>query len=147
MVGFPGETEADFQELLDFTRWARFERMGAFAYSEEDGTPAATHYRDDVPQEVKERRLAKLMRVQQNISAEIEEAKVGQTLKVIIERREGDYYVGRTEYCSPEVDPEVLVRADDLQVGAFYQVKITGAEEFELYGEIEKQTDGEKDEQ
>lgn len=144
MVGFPGETEADFNELLDFTRWARFERMGAFAYSEEDGTYAANHYPDDVPEEVKERRLAKLMRVQQNISAEIEEAKVGQTLKVIIDRQEGDYFVGRTEYCSPEVDPEVLIRADHLKEGSFYQVKITGAEEFDLYGEI---NDTLKDEQ
>ena len=138
MVGFPGETEQDFQELLDFTRKARFERMGAFAYSEEEGTYAAEHYEDDVPDEVKERRLSKLMRVQQNISAEIEEAKVGQTLKVIIDRREGEYYVGRTEYCSPEVDPEVLIRRadDDLVVGQFYRVRMTGAEEFDLYGEI-----------
>ena len=138
MVGFPGETEEDFQELLDFTRQVRFERMGAFAYSEEDGTYAAEHYEDDVPEEVKERRLSKLMRVQQSISAEIEEAKVGQTLKVIIDRREGEYYVGRTEYCSPEVDPEVLIHRadDDLVVGQFYQVRMTGAEEFDLYGEI-----------
>jgi len=138
MVGFPGETEEDFQELLDFTRWARFERMGAFAYSEEEGTYAAEHYEDDVSDDVKERRLSKLMRVQQNISAELEEAKVGQTLKVIIDRKEGEYYVGRTEYCSPEVDPEVLIhrKDDDLVVGQFYQVLITGAEEFDLYGEI-----------
>lgn len=138
MVGFPGETEEDFQELLDFTRWARFERMGAFAYSEEEGTYAAEHYEDDVPAEVKERRLSKLMRVQQNISAEIEEAKVGQTFKVIIDRKEGEYYVGRTEFCSPEVDPEVLIlrQDDDLHIGQFYQVLITDAEEFDLYGEI-----------
>jgi len=138
MVGFPGETEEDFQELLDFTRWARFERMGAFAYSEEEGTYAAEHYEDDVPAEVKERRLSKLMRVQQNISAEIEEAKVGQTFKVIIDRKEGEYYVGRTEFCSPEVDPEVLIHRqdDDLHIGQFYQVLITDSEEFDLYGEI-----------
>ena len=142
MVGFPGETEDDFQQLLDFTRQARFERMGAFAYSEEDGTYAAEHYTDDVPQEVKERRLAKLMRLQQHISAEIEEAKVGQTLKVVIDRREGNYYVGRTEFCSPEVDPEVLITATEgaLQQGHFYDVKITGAEEFDLYGEIARQS-------
>lgn len=137
MVGFPGETEDDFKELLDFTRWARFERMGAFAYSEEEGTYSAEHYEDDVPEEVKQRRLDKLMRVQQNISAEIEAAKVGKTLKVIIDRKEGDYYVGRTEYCSPEVDPEVLIPATSaLQIGEFYDVYITDAEEFDLYGEI-----------
>ena len=138
MVGFPGETEEDFQELLDFVRWARFERMGAFAYSEEDGTYAAQHYEDDVPEEMKERRLSKLMRLQQDISAELEGAKVGQVLKVIIDRREGDYYVGRTEYCSPEVDPEVLIPCTEgtLIPGQFYQTRITGAEEFDLYGEI-----------
>lgn len=138
MVGFPGETQEDFQELLDFTRWARFERMGAFAYSEEDGTYAAQHYEDNVPEEVKQRRLSKLMRLQQNISAEIEAAKVGQTMKVMMDRKEGDYYIGRTEYCSPEVDPEVLVHHEggELELGQFYQVKITDAEEFDLYGEI-----------
>ena len=140
MVGFPGETDEDFQELLDFTRWARFERMGAFAYSEEDGTYAAGHYEDDVPEEVKERRLSKLMRVQQNISAEIEEAKVGQTLRVIIDRTEGEYYVGRTEFCSPEVDPEVLIpmTEGELIEGNFYDIKIVEAEEFDLYGVIAK---------
>ena len=137
MVGFPGETDEDFQELIDFVKWARFERMGAFAYSEEDGTYAGDNYDDDVPEEVKQRRLDKLMRVQQNISAEIEAAKIGQTLKVIIDRIEGDYYIGRTEFCSPEVDPEVLIRRHtSLKIGEFYQVKITDAEEFDLYGEI-----------
>lgn len=134
MVGFPGETEEDFRELIDFTKWARFERMGAFAYSEEDGTYSAEHYADDVPQEVKQARLDKLMRVQQNISAEIEAAKVGSMLRVIIDRREGDWYIGRSEFCSPEVDPEVLIPADEaLTVGAFYQVRITDSEEFDLY--------------
>ena len=137
MVGFPGETEEDFQELIQFTKWARFERMGAFAYSEEDGTYSAEHYKDDVPEEVKQRRLDRLMRVQQDISAELEAAKVGQILKVIIDRIEGDYYIGRTEFCSPEVDPEVLIRNDgSLTIGEFYQVKITDSEEFDLYGEI-----------
>ena len=138
MVGFPGETDDDFQQLLDFTRWARFECMGAFAYSEEDGTFAADNYEDDVPQEVKDQRLSRLMRLQQRISAEIEEAKVGQTLDVIIDRREGDYYIGRTEFCSPEVDPEVLIRdnGQELKEGEIYQVKITDSEEFDLYGEI-----------
>ncbi|MBR1548487.1 MAG: 30S ribosomal protein S12 methylthiotransferase RimO [Prevotella sp.] len=134
MVGFPGETEADFQELLEFTRWARFERMGAFAYSEEDGTYSATHYTDDVPADVKQARLDRLMRLQQHISAEIEDAKVGQTLRVVIDRREGDYYVGRTEFCSPEVDPEVLIPAsEELQMGHYYQALVTGAEEFDIY--------------
>ena len=137
MVGFPGETEEDFNELIAFTKWARFERMGAFAYSEEDGTYSANHYEDDVPEEVKTQRLNKLMRIQQNISAELETAKVGQTMKVVIDRKEGDYYVGRTEYCSPEVDPEVLILATkELNTGEFYQVKITDSEEFDLYGEI-----------
>jgi ribosomal protein S12 methylthiotransferase len=136
MVGFPGETDEDFEELKAFVKWARFERMGAFAYSEEEGTYSAEHYQDDVPEEVKQARLDKLMRIQQNISAELEAEKVGQTLKVIIDRREGDYYVGRTEYCSPEVDPEVLIPADErkLTLGEFYDVCITDSEEFDLYG-------------
>ena len=134
MVGFPGETEEDFEELIAFTKWARFERMGAFAYSEEEGTYSAEHYQDDVPGEVKQRRLDKLMRVQQNISAEIEAQKIGQTLRVIIDRIEGDWYIGRTEFCSPEVDPEVLIPAqEDLHIGEFYEVRITDAEEFDLY--------------
>ncbi len=134
MVGFPGETEEDFQELMEFTKWARFERMGAFAYSEEDGTYSAKHYQDDVPAEVKQQRLDKLMRVQQHISAEIEGEKIGQILRVIIDRQEGDYWIGRTEFCSPEVDPEVLIAIEeDLEIGAFYDVRITDAEEFDLY--------------
>ena len=134
MVGFPGETEEDFEELIAFTKWARFERMGAFAYSEEEGTYSAEHYQDDVPGEVKQRRLDKLMRVQQNISAELEAQKIGQTLRVIIDRIEGDWYIGRTEFCSPEVDPEVLIPAqEDLHIGEFYEVRITDAEEFDLY--------------
>ncbi len=134
MVGFPGETEEDFQELLAFTRWARFERMGAFAYSEEEGTYSALHYEDDVPAEVKQQRLDKLMRIQQNISAEIEADKIGKTLRVIIDREEGDWYVGRTEYCSPEVDPEVLIPiSEHLLIGDFYDVRVTDAEEFDLY--------------
>ena len=134
MVGFPGETDEDFQELLDFTRWARFERMGAFAYSEEDGTYSAKHYKDDVPQEVKQQRLDRLMRLQQHISAEIEAAKIGQILKVIIDRTEGEWFVGRSEFCSPEVDPEVLISiSEQLTIGQFYDVKVTDAEEFDLY--------------
>ena len=136
MVGFPGETEDDFNELMEFTRWARFERMGAFAYSEEDGTYSADNYEDDVPEDVKQRRLGKLMALQQEISAEIEAEKVGQVLKVVIDRKEGAYYVGRTEFCSPEVDPEVLIPVEEriLKVGRYYNVKIVDSEEFDLYG-------------
>ena len=135
MVGFPGETDEDFAELIAFTKWARFERMGAFAYSEEEGTYSEQHYEDDVPEEVKQTRLDKLMRIQQNISAEIEAQKVGTTLRVIIDRLEGDWFIGRTEYCSPEVDPEVLIPASEqLTIGNFYMVRITDSEEFDLYG-------------
>jgi ribosomal protein S12 methylthiotransferase len=140
MVGFPGETEKDFEELLEFTKWARFERMGAFAYSEEEGTYSEQNYEDDVPEDVKQRRLDKLMRVQQNISSELEAEKVGTIQRVIIDRQEGDYYIGRTEFCSPEVDPEVLIPADEnpLAIGNFYDVKITDSEEFDLYATIYK---------
>ena len=140
MVGFPGETQEDFHELLEFVRTQRFERMGAFAYSEEEGTYSANNYEDDVPAEVKQRRLDELMILQQEISAEIEAEKVGKILKVIIDRKEGDYYIGRTEFCSPEVDPEVLIKAGEkrLRVGCFYNVKITQSEEFDLYGEVVK---------
>jgi ribosomal protein S12 methylthiotransferase len=135
MVGFPGETDEDFQQLVDFTKWARFERMGAFAYSEEEGTYSAAHYEDDVPEEVKQQRLDRLMRVQQRISSEIEAEKVGSVLRVIIDRQEGDYYIGRTEFCSPEVDPEVLIPVAErkLKPGEFYQVRVTDSEEFDIY--------------
>ncbi|WP_455076783.1 30S ribosomal protein S12 methylthiotransferase RimO [Prevotella koreensis] len=144
MVGFPGETEEDFRELMDFTRQMRFERMGAFAYSEEEGTYAEKHYTDDIPAEIKEKRLAELMTLQQTISTELEETRVGSVMKVIIDRKEGDYYVGRTEYSSPEVDPEVLIRAYEktLRVGKFYDVMITDSEEFDLYGTTILQTTG-----
>jgi ribosomal protein S12 methylthiotransferase len=136
IVGFPGETEEDFEELKAFVKWARFERMGAFAYSEEEGTYSEQHYDDDVPEEVKQRRLDQLMRIQQHISEELEAEKVDKTLKVIIDRQEGDYYIGRTEFCSPEVDPEVLipVAERELTIGTFYDVLITDSEEFDLYG-------------
>ncbi|MBQ6200341.1 MAG: 30S ribosomal protein S12 methylthiotransferase RimO [Prevotella sp.] len=136
MVGFPGETEEDFEELKTFVKWARFERMGAFAYSEEEGTYSEQHYDDDVPEEVKQRRLDQLMRIQQHISEELEAEKVDKTLKVIIDRQEGDYYIGRTEFCSPEVDPEVLIPVAErkLTIGTFYDVLITDSEEFDLYG-------------
>ncbi len=138
MVGFPGETDDDFRELLDFTRWARFERMGAFAYSEEEGTYSALHYEDDVAEEVKQQRLSRLMRLQQEISAEIAAEKVGKKLKVIIDGKENDYFIGRSQYSSPEVDPEVLIHDDgqDMETGRFYDVLITGAEEFDLYAKM-----------
>ena len=136
MVGFPGETDEDFEELKEFVKWARFERMGAFAYSEEEGTYSAEQFEDDVPEEVKQARLDKIMRIQQNISTELEAEKVGKILRVIIDRLEGVYYIGRTEFCSPEVDPEVLLPAAEahLTIGDFYDVLITDSEEFDLYG-------------
>lgn len=137
LVGFPGETEDDFDELLHFVKEQKFERMGAFTYSEEEGTYSAEHYKDDIPMKEKMRRLDKIMAVQQEISAETEAAKVGKVLKVVIDRREGDWYVGRTEFSSPEVDPEVLIKASRrLLRGHFYDVKITDSEEFDLYGEV-----------
>lgn len=139
MVGFPGETEDDFNELLDFVRTVRFERMGAFAYSEEEGTYAAQHYRDDIPEEVKQARLDRLMALQEDIAAELAAEKVGQTLRTLIDRKEGDYYIGRTEHDSPEVDCEVLIPADKkrpLYIGQFYPVKINRAEEFDFYGTV-----------
>lgn len=138
MVGFPGETDEDFKELCDFVSWARFERMGAFAYSEEQGTPSARLYDDNIPEEVKQERLSRLMRLQQKISAEIQENKVGKEMRIVIDRKEGDWYVGRTEYDSPEVDPEILILAsvDGLASGMFYNVRVTKADDFDLYGEV-----------
>lgn len=138
MVGFPGETEGDFNELMDFVREARFDRMGAFAYSEEEGTYSAKHYEDDVPEDVKQQRLDELMDLQQEISAQVQAQKVGNTMKVIIDRKEGEYYVGRTEFCSPEVDPEVLIPVveGELKVGEFYQVNIKNSDDFDLYGSV-----------
>ena len=139
MVGFPGETDEDFEELMDFVRWARFERMGAFAYSEEEGTYSAEHYINNVRAEVKQQRLDRLMALQQEISAEIEAEKVGSILQVVIDRKEGDYYVGRTEFCSPEVDPEVLIPVSGKRLirGKYYQARITAAEEFDVYARVE----------
>ena len=138
MVGFPGETEEDFEFLVDFVKRQRFERMGAFAYSEEDGTYSARHYEDDVPADVKQSRLDALMAVQEEITTEIQEEKVGKVLKVVIDREEGEYYVGRTEYDSPEVDLEVLIAVDscEMTVGKFYNVKIKSASVYELIGEL-----------
>ena len=138
MVGFPGETEEDFEELKEFVQKARFDRMGAFAYSEEEGTYAAEAYEDSIPQEVKQARLDELMALQQEISADLSHSKIGQEFKVIIDRKEGEYYIGRTQFDSPEVDPEVLIKADGKRLfsGSFYQVRITNADDFYLFGEI-----------
>lgn len=138
MVGFPGEMEKDFEELKAFVRKVRFDRMGAFAYSEEEGTYAAQQHADDVPQAVKQQRLDEIMDIQQGISAELSAAKVGKILKVIIDRAEGDYYIGRTEFDSPEVDPEVLIPKHEgrLEVGTFYQAEITDADDFDLYAKV-----------
>ena len=135
LVGHPGETEEDFEELLDFVRETRFDRLGAFAYSHEEGTYAGENYEDNVPEEVKQNRLDRLMNLQQGIAAELSQEKVGQYFSVVIDRVEGDYYVGRTEFDSPEVDPEVLIKIDnnpELEIGHYYDVKIISADVFEL---------------
>jgi len=138
MVGFPGETEEDFEELKEFVQKARFDRMGAFAYSEEEGTYAAETYEDSIPHEVKQARLDELMALQQEISADLSQAKIGQEFKVIIDRKEGEYYIGRTQFDSPEVDPEVLIKAEGKRLfnGRFYRVRITNADDFDLFGEV-----------
>lgn len=142
MVGHPGETEEDFAELLDFVKQIRFERMGAFAYSHEAGTYAYTHYQDEIEQEVKQDRLDALMRAQERVSAALNEAKVGQVFKTIIDREEEDYYVGRTQFDSPEVDPEMLItKKKPLEIGSFYNVCVTGSEDYDLYGEVVHSTE------
>lgn len=137
LVGHPEETEQDFEELKEFVKWARFERLGAFAYSHEEGTYAHKNYTDNIPDETKQQRLGELMDIQQRIAAEINAAKTGSILKVIIDRKEGDYFIGRTEFDSPEVDPEVMIPADTkgVRVGEFYQATIVDATDFELFGE------------
>lgn len=136
LIGHPGETEEDIDELKEFLRFARFERLGAFTYSHEESTYAHKHYQDDIPEEVKQQRMDEIMSLQQEISTEINQAKVGSTMKVIIDKRDRDYFVGRTEFDSPEVDPEVLIPVDTkgIKVGEFYQAKIVDAAEFDLYG-------------
>ena len=136
MVGFPGEGEEEFKELLDFVREQRFERMGAFAYSEEDDTWAAKNLSDDIPQETKQARLDRLMELQQEIAYQRNLEMVGQTVRVLIDRVEGDTRIGRTQWDSPEVDPEIYVKGSDAEPGEFINVKITGAEPFELFGEL-----------
>lgn len=137
IVGHPGEEDSDFEDLMQFVKDARFERMGAFPYSEEEGTYSALNYEDNISFEVKSERVDRLMALQQEISYEVNNAKVGKTMRVIIDRELPDYYIGRTEFDSPEVDPEVLIKKDNvLQIGSFYEVKITGAEDFDLYAEV-----------
>ncbi|MDH6311826.1 ribosomal protein S12 methylthiotransferase [Parabacteroides sp. PFB2-10] len=139
MTGHAQETEKDFEELIDFVQKVRFERLGAFAYSHEVGTYSYKHYTDDVPQEVKEERLDHLMRIQERIAAEINEAKVGKLFKTIVDREEDDYYIGRTEFDSPEVDPEVLISKDKKLIpGTCYPVYMTDAQPFELYGNVQE---------
>ena len=138
MVGFPGETEEEFGELVQFVKDIRFERMGAFAYSEEEGTYAAEQYEDDIDDETKQARLGQLMRVQQRIAEEVSAASIGKTMEIVIDREEGNYYVGRTQYDSPEVDPEVLLLKEEnnVEIGQYYVVEITAADEFDLYGKV-----------
>lgn len=137
MVGFPGETEEAFNELKEFVREAKFERMGAFAYCEEDDTYAAKNFSDSIPQEVKESRLEKIMAIQEDVALESNQSKIGKTMTVVIDHEEPDYFVGRTEFDSPEVDPEVLIDKDDrLTVGNFYDVEITDALPFELMAKL-----------
>lgn len=139
LTGFPGETEEAFTELMDFIREFRFERLGVFPYSHEEDTPAYKNFRDDVPDQVKSERAASIMELQQAISLSLNEEKVGHTFKVLIDRREEGYFVGRTQYDSPEVDNEVLIEhTQELSIGQFYQIKITGAGEFDLYGVLEQ---------
>lgn len=138
MVGHPGESDEDFEELKEFVRFARFDRMGAFAYSEEEGTYSAENYEDSIPYEIKQARLNELMDIQQGISSELSALKVGQTMKVIIDRIEGDYYIGRSEFDSPEVDPEVLIKCSEgtLSTGKFYEVQVVDSDDFDLYAKI-----------
>lgn len=140
MVGFPGEDEKEFEELIEFVKWAKFDRLGAFAYCEEEGTYAAQNYRDSISKKKKQERLDRLMEVQQRISTRLNEAKVDNTYRTVIDRVEGDYYIGRTEFDSPDVDTEVLIsRAEGtLEIGAFYNVRITDAAEFDLMGTVVK---------
>jgi len=137
LTGFPGETQEAFRELMDFVRAFRFERLGVFTYSHEENTPAFENSRDLIPEHIKNERAEAIMALQQDISLEINEQKVGKTFKVLIDRKEGEYFVGRTQYDSPEVDNEVLIPEDPrLTTGNFYQVRMTGATEFDLYGEV-----------
>ena len=142
LVGHPGETEEDFEELKQWVREMRFDRMGAFAYSDEEGTYANLHYKDDIPQDIKDRRVAEIMAIQQDISGELMRQKEGKTMEVVIDREEPDYYIGRTQFDSPEVDCEVLIdKEHTLQIGDFYPIRIIRTEEFDLYGTLGKEED------
>ncbi len=137
LVGFPGETDADYEELKEFIEEMKFERLGVFPFSNEEGTYAHKHFKDDVPDEEKQERADEIMEIQQYISAELNREKIGKTLKVIIDKKEGEFYVGRTEFDSPEVDGEVLITsANELKSGDFVNVEITGSEDYDLYGEV-----------
>lgn len=138
LVGYPGETEEDFAELLDFVREVRFDRLGVFAYSEEEGTFSARELRDDVPEEVKQQRVERVMALQNEVSLENNRRRVGRTERVIVDSRQGDYYVGRSQYDSPEVDQEILIPAASRRLfrGRFYDVRITAAADYDLYGEL-----------
>ena len=138
LVGYPGESDADFEELLEFVRDTKFDRLGVFAYSEEEGTYSATRLRDDVPDEVKQQRVDRIMRLQERVSLENNARRIGETMRVIIDRKEGDFYIGRSEYDSPEVDQELIIdsRGKRLLRGRFYSVRITDAEDYDLYAEI-----------
>lgn len=142
LVGHPGETEEDFEELKQWVREMRFDRMGAFAYSDEEGTYANLHYQDDIPQDIKDRRVAEIMAIQQDISGELMRQKEEKTMEVVIDREEPDYYIGRTQFDSPEVDCEVLIdKEHTLQIGDFYPIRIIRTEEFDLYGTLGKEED------
>jgi ribosomal protein S12 methylthiotransferase len=137
IVGFPGETQANFNELKDYIKTFKFEKMGAFPYSHEAYTFAHENFKDNISDELKQERLDELMEIQQDISYQINQNKVGNTFKVIIDRKEDNLYFGRTEYDSPDVDGEVIIRTNkSLTIGNFYKVKITDAEDFDLYGEV-----------
>lgn len=138
LVGYPGETEADFEELLEFVREVRFERLGVFAYSEEEGTYSAEQLRDDVPEAVKQERVERIMALQNEISLENNRRRVGRTERVIIDSRQGDFYVGRTQYDSPEVDQEILIPVGGRRLlrGHFYEAEVTLAADYDLYGEV-----------
>ena len=140
MVGHPGETEEDFRELCDFVREMRFERLGVFPYSHEDDTYCDLHYQDDVEESIKQERAETVMKIQADISAQLSASLIGKRLRILVDRKEEDYYVGRTEHDSPEVDPEVLVETDgELSIGEFYTVEITGADEYDLYAKVIKE--------
>ena len=138
LVGYPGETDADFEELKDFVKATKFDRLGVFAYSEEEGTYSATRLKDDVSDEVKQQRVDGIMRLQERVSLENNARRIGQTMRVIVDRKEGEFYIGRSEYDSPEVDQELIIdsRGKRLLRGHFYTVNITDAEDYDLYATL-----------